>query len=172
VEVLTLNLGAIVAPVPLMMTEFARSRSKLRNIGDDPTVTLGLKVMFTVAEERVGVSLVGTPPTATTTSGLETVRVAPLYVPGGTCASVRGSKAPAWWLNSPSAGPLRRFPVLAVPLAPVRIMELIVSSNFAIWSLTASPVCSVTGVPVTWTGFLLPPPQPARYSTIRLTRKK
>src|SRR5262249_13988117 len=122
----------MVALFPLMVTEFARSRSKLRNIGELPTVMLGLKVTFTVAEESVGFSLVGTPPTIVTISGLETVRVAPLYVPGGTCASVRGSKEAAWWLNSTSAGALRRFAVLGVPLAPIRIMELTVSSNLAI----------------------------------------
>src|SRR6185437_7408812 len=94
------------------------------------------------------VSLVGVPALTVTISGSDHVIVAAEYVPAGTLDRDTGSSALAACENSNSTGEASRFAVLAVPFAPVRVMELTVISNFAIWSLVASPNCTVVLAPV------------------------
>src|SRR6266481_1801100 len=161
VDVVTLNVGATVAEVtglPFSVTEDARFRSKFTTTELDLVmVSAGLNVTVIVDEESVAGTLAGAPPLITTTSGLATESVAPEYVPGGILSTASGSKIPASCTNSTSVGLVSRFGVLAVPPLPVRVAELIVSSNLRIWSFVASPVLNVALLAVTGTEWLLLP---------------
>src|SRR5262249_28698908 len=104
-----------------MVSELARSRSKLITAEFELVIVIGDgKFTVTVGEDSVAVSFVGTPAITATTSGFNTLNDALVKVPGGSLATVRGSKVPASCTNSTSVGfestlGLMELPPLSLP---------------------------------------------------------
>src|SRR5229473_90941 len=96
----------LVAVVPLMAMDDARFMSKFKTVAPGPMVTDGLKGTFTVDDASVAVSLVTAlvVGSTTTTSGLDTESVAPLYVPDGGLTRDSGSKVARLCVSSISVG--------------------------------------------------------------------
>src|SRR6185437_10186918 len=133
VDEVTLNVGVTVALVPLIVTDEARSMSKLITDAPVPIVIDGLIGTFTVVDESVAFSLVTALVIGSTMtiSGLETVKVAPVYVPLGIVAKDRGSNVARSCVSSTSVGFARTLGL--VP--PVSVTAFTVNSNAMILSL-------------------------------------
>src|SRR6266849_1662510 len=169
VAVVTVKVGVMVAVVPLMAMDDARFMSKFKTVAPGPMVTDGLKGTFTVDDASVAVSLVTAlvVGSTTTTSGLDTESVAPLYVPDGGLTRDSGSKVARLCVSSISVG----FANTLGLVPPFNVMAETVISKAMTCGSAASPKLMVVLLAPAVVVALVELPQPVVTSMAQMATK-